>query len=309
MKKKVYLIGERPELILYGDIEPVFAAAELLPVIDNQVEPVIDAIRIFFFGGAAAEHFPFEIPPSSKTVFENDDVRITSDGINRYGQWYGRALSVLNPEKKTAVIVLPGLRALNTDFISRYIFRPILDELLYDSGYMLLHAAGVASHGEGCIITGPAGSGKTSVVSGLIDKGFEFIADDRIVLKKDDDDRVCMYAFPEYIRRVVTARGPKRLVLPPVSNTKRAVVKHIVLLHGEETEDETTLRAISAAESSARLIRLVSVEPETGQHSRLFEFITDMCDDAESCLLSGRGDVDAWVSEVAGKIRGIKDKG
>ena len=255
MKKKVYLIGERPELVIYGDIEPVFSTVELRPVQDSHVVHTREAIRIFFFGGSSAEHIPVEIPSSSETVFENENVRITFDGVNRYGEWYGRALSVHNPEKKTAVIVLPGLKSLNTDFISRYIFRPILDELLCDSGYILLHAAGVASQGDGCIVTGSAGSGKTSVVSGLIEKGFEFIADDRIVLSKNDKNRVCMYAFPEFIRRVVTAHGPKRLVLPPVSETKRAVVKYIVFLHSEETEEKTWHELVAVSRTAAPLPR------------------------------------------------------
>ena len=294
LKKKVYLIGGRPELVIYGDIEPVFASTELRPADSSIIESEHDAIRIYFLGGALAREIPVEIPEALRTIINGSEVCITTDGITEFGEWYGRAGSVVDTTRKLAVIVFPGLRNFNRDFVSRFIFRPILDELLCLSGYIPLHAAGVACHGAGCIITGYAGSGKTSLIDGLMDMGFDFLADDRVVVKRGDRNSVCMYAMPEYIRRAVTARGPKHKISPPAVSSEKVPVKYILFL-GKKKRGKTFLKALSGTEAAARLMQAVSANPEPRMRQQMFELITDMCQKAVSYDLSGHGSIRKWV--------------
>ena len=259
LKKKVYPIGGSPDLVVYGDIESVFTATELIPLSHPVIEPVRDAMRMFFFGGAAAYDIPVELSSAAQTVFEAGDVHLAVDGALRIGTWFGRAQTVVRIDRKLAVIVITGLQGLNKDFISRRLFRPVLDELLSGIGYVMLHAAGVAAGDGGCIITGPAGSGKTSLLFGLVENGFGFLADDRILIRKEPDNPVMLYAFPEYIRLAINPRWPKRLIAPPDSAVTRTRVKHILFLQGGKPGGKTELLPVGAAEAAARLLQSISL--------------------------------------------------
>jgi len=304
LKKKVYSIGGSPELVVYGDINPVFAATELIPSEDHTAEPERDAIRIFFLGGTQAAAAPLEIPPDTRPVFEDSDVTIKAKGAYRYGEWYGRARSITDLERKLAIIVLPGLKPLNKDFISRFIFRPILDSLLSERGYIPIHAAGIAFGTGGCIIAGPAGSGKTSLLTGLVERGFGFMADDRILVKEDSVKGVCMHAFPEYIRCAVTARGPKRLVLPPPTAIETTPVHFILILEGKSAINTPSLKAIGKAEAAARLFQFISANLEPFARHRAFNIIGDLCDISNAYVVRGWGNPRAVIRLTADILEG-----
>ncbi len=299
LKKKVYLIGGSPDLVVYGDIEPVFAAIELIPLDHPAIEPVRDAVRIFFLGGQAAYDIPVELSSLAQTVFESGDVHLAVDGALRIGTLFGRAQTVVRIDRKLAVIVIPGLRGLNIDFISRRLFRPVLDELLAGIGYITLHAAGVAAGDGGCIITGPAGSGKTSLLYGLLENGFGFLADDRILIRKEHDNPVMMYAFPEYIRLAINSRAPKRLIVPPDSTVTKTRVKYILFLQGGKHCGKMELLPVGAAEAAARLLQSISLNTGQTIQQREFELIGDSMEDAKAFRLSGWGNGRRWVSMVS----------
>ena len=204
LQRKIYRIGGEPELVVYGDIGPVFKATELRAVRDNSLKPNSGAIRIYCFGGTVCGNIPVEIPDTALTVHESDDILLKADGFIRYGDWYGKAQSVADLQRKQAVILVSGLNGLNLDFVSRFIFRPVLDSLCAASGYLPFHAAGVVSAGGGCMIMGPAGAGKSSLVKGLVENGFQFLADDRILIKQAGAEESFIHAFPEYIRHTVS---------------------------------------------------------------------------------------------------------
>ena len=314
LKKKVFSIGGRPELIVYDDIEQVFAATELIPSGERTIMPVHNAspfVRVFFFGGATACDIPVDVPSPAHTVFEADDVRIAADGALRFGAWFGRAQTVVHRDSKVAVIVVPGLKGLNKDFISRYLFRPILDELLCGIGYIPLHAAGVTAGGGGCIIAGPAGSGKTSLLYGLIGNGFGFLADDRILIRKEPDTPVLMYSFSEYIRLAVNPRRPKRLISPPDAPVKRTGVRYVLFLQGPASGQKTELRPAGAAEAAAMLLHFVSRVPVNTDHAvrqKAFGMIGDILEHAKAFRLSGWGSRQHWVSLVSGLLRSDNER-
>ena len=52
---------------------------------------------------------------------------------------------------------------------------------------MVIHGGIILINGMGVIITGHMGAGKSTLISGLIDKGYPFLADDVSVLTVYDD--------------------------------------------------------------------------------------------------------------------------
>jgi HPr kinase/phosphorylase len=53
-----------------------------------------------------------------------------------------------------------------------------------------LHASAVSHHGRGCLIVGPAGSGKTTLALEMMAFGASLVADDRVEVHAPDGDHV-----------------------------------------------------------------------------------------------------------------------
>jgi hypothetical protein len=81
---------------------------------------------------------------------------------------------------------------LSSEVISaRHLFTDLLlaplMEMLKRRGYYGLHAAAVTKDGAGYLLPGGAGSGKTTLALGLIKQGFAYLADDKLLLRREDD--------------------------------------------------------------------------------------------------------------------------
>ena len=301
----MYRIGGEPELVVYGDTTAVFKATELRAAHDNSVNPKSDAIRIYFFGGASCENIPVEIPHTARFLYESEDVVLKADGFVRYGDWYGKARSVADLQQKQAVIVVPGLNGLNIDFVSRFIFRPVLDRLLAANGYIPFHAAGVVSSDGGCLIMGPAGAGKSSLVKGLVESGFQFLADDRILIKHGGPGGLFIHAFPEYIRYSVSEHSLKRMFSPPDTADTVVPVSRILFLDGNKTDSSTNIGHISKAEAAAKLMHYISSNLEPELRCQAFTITGDICSTSCACVVNGWGDPHGCIQAVTDVLKGI----
>jgi HPr kinase/phosphorylase len=74
------------------------------------------------------------------------------------------------------------------------------------AGHPPLHASAVAVAGQGLLITGPSGSGKSSLALQLMALGADLVADDGVRLSVDGDGRLRARA-PDPIRGLIEARG------------------------------------------------------------------------------------------------------
>ena len=72
----------------------------------------------------------------------------------------------------------------------RYIFTDLLMapfmEMLKHRGFYGLHASALTKDGTGYLFPGGAGSGKTTVALNLVKKGFQYLADDKVLLRNED---------------------------------------------------------------------------------------------------------------------------
>jgi hypothetical protein len=73
--------------------------------------------------------------------------------------------------------------------VPRYVFTDLmlapLMEMLKHRGYFGLHAAALARDGSGYLFPGGVGSGKTTVALSLVRQGFHYLADDKVLLTKE----------------------------------------------------------------------------------------------------------------------------
>ncbi len=64
-----------------------------------------------------------------------------------------------------------------------YVLQPIVEWKLALKGYLLTHAAAVCKNDKAILLAGRGGSRKTQLVIDLLERGFEFISDDMVILK------------------------------------------------------------------------------------------------------------------------------
>ncbi len=86
----------------------------------------------------------------------------------------------------------------------------------------ILHASTVAIGGNGVLILGPSGSGKSSLALQLIALGAELVADDRTQVSCADDELIA--AAPDTISGLIEARGVGLIQTAYVGPTALALV-------------------------------------------------------------------------------------
>jgi len=94
--------------------------------------------------------------------------------------------------------IFPDPSLIHPRILSNNMFIIAFTELLRARNLFLVHGGAVARAGRGVLIPGYSGSGKTTLSLALVRRGFQFLADDRPVLKKDDTG-FRLLAFPEAV--------------------------------------------------------------------------------------------------------------
>ena len=100
-----------------------------------------------------------------------------------------------------------------------------------DEDTVLLHASCVSINGNGVLILGPAGSGKSSLALNLIALGAELVADDQTLVRREHSDLIAH--CPETISHLIEARGLGFLTPP---SCDKAALTHVVDLSQVQTQ-------------------------------------------------------------------------
>ena len=73
----------------------------------------------------------------------------------------------------------------------RYVFTDLLMaplmEMLKHRGFFGLHAAALVRDGAGYLLPGDTGTGKTTIALSLLKEGFQYLADDKVLLRREDN--------------------------------------------------------------------------------------------------------------------------
>jgi hypothetical protein len=86
----------------------------------------------------------------------------------------------------------------NLWLLSHPAFTLPLAEMLKRRGFYGLHAAGLCTDGKVILFAGDSGAGKSTLTVALLRKGFDYMADDMVFLRKDPEGLKVM-AFPDEI--------------------------------------------------------------------------------------------------------------
>ena len=240
-------------LIIRTDVKNLFDSIDMCPFEDEAASDT-ETVELFVLGRAGASAVPIDIPQDAIPLIIEQRCRLAQSGGIVFGFWHGRARSMTKTGGGFAVISIPDLRGMNTRYLARTVVRPILDRLIMDTGRVILHAAAAVKNNAGIILVGNAGSGKSTIVHGLMDRGWAFLGDDRVVLVMEDSGREAIHAFPEYIRHASTKSGPKQCIIP-AKTTVHARPSALIFLTPSTGAPELT--RISPADASARLVQAV----------------------------------------------------
>lgn len=85
-----------------------------------------------------------------------------------------------------------------------------------------LHATAVAVKGRGCLITGAAGTGKSTLALEMMALGAELVADDRVDLRREGDALVL--SAPATIAGLIEARGAGILRVAACAEARLALI-------------------------------------------------------------------------------------
>ena len=108
----------------------------------------------------------------------------------------------ISGSKNEININLPYYDESKQSFIKR-IFTTSFIKAFQQTDYMILHGACAFKDNDGIIITGKAGSGKTTLLQQLLNEGYDYVANDRLALKEEENGIVvCVIPFSMGIRNV-----------------------------------------------------------------------------------------------------------
>ena len=106
--------------------------------------------------------------------------------------------SVLDKVDLHATIFIENVVRCASWFVTRYVFYMLIGAMMNCDGYLSVHAGAIALDDAGALLVGSPGSGKTTLVLSCLQAGINFLADDLLLLAKDDG-MVKAYAFPQDI--------------------------------------------------------------------------------------------------------------
>jgi HPr kinase/phosphorylase len=100
---------------------------------------------------------------------------------------------------------------------------------------LLIHASCVAVGGQGLLILGPSGSGKSSLALQLMALGATLVADDRVIL--DLDEGVLLARCPGTLSGLIEARGVGVLKAAPLSQAPVRLAVDLAVARGPRLPD------------------------------------------------------------------------
>jgi hypothetical protein len=125
------------------------------------------------------------MPTGSKALIQFASVSCFQSGPSL--SFHTRDGSVLKADIQTGRVSGTLSREITTKrgVFTDLLLAPLM-EMLKHRGFYGLHAAALAREGTGYLFPGDAGSGKTTTALGLVKEGFQYLADDKVLLREED---------------------------------------------------------------------------------------------------------------------------
>jgi len=217
-----------------------------------------------------------------------------------------RICSVLHKTDFHATIFIQDVAQCQPWFLTRFVFYMVIGAMFGYSGYEIIHAGAVALHDNGVLIVGSPASGKSTLILSCLETGMFLLADDVLLMAKDDG-LVRVYAFPEDIgvRRGTTrmlAQAEYMQALPGDVRQKRPVdvqryfrqqvasscpVRVMLFLHKEQRVPEFRAEPLTRAQAVHWLMQeyISQQQAQGGEVDYMFDIFGDVATQAPAYRL------------------------
>jgi len=185
----------------------------------------------------------------------------------------GKSLIISQPEKGIAKGYISEETLRSVRFFSHILFYVILAEMLRYHGLYYLHSSGVEKNTTSILLPGNGGVGKTTLSIAMVRKGFSYLSDDAILLKRTKKgviahpipgdfhlDPSISYNFKELskIKKAIKyGKGPKRSFDPALFYPDSFILKskpNTMIFPQIVKDRESTLIPLSSPQCLAKLI-------------------------------------------------------
>ena len=108
--------------------------------------------------------------------------------------------NIICGDKNEMFVYLPYYDLYKEDFIKRILTTSFIKKF-QENNYAIIHGACITKNGNGIMIVGDAGAGKTTLMMKFLREGYTYVANDRLAVKKDFDKIIaCGIPFSMGIR-------------------------------------------------------------------------------------------------------------
>ncbi len=223
-----------------------------------------------------------------------------------------RICAVRDKKDLHAIIFVEDVERVAPWFMMRHVFYMVLGALLHYDGYEVVHAGAIALDGTGVLLIGSPASGKTTLLLSCLHTGMQLLADDIILLAKDDGI-VKVYSFPEDIgvrRGTIELLGHysfmqglkedvrhkryidvQRYFRKQVINSCKA--SFLLFIHEEQRSGEFHAERLSPSKAVSWLMgEYISQQvAQEGQGNEMFDIFSDLVTQVQSYRISLTPDV------------------
>ncbi len=223
-----------------------------------------------------------------------------------------RICAVRDKKDLHATIFVEDVEGVAPWFMTRHVFYMAIGALLRYDGYEVVHAGAIALDGTGVLLIGSPGSGKTTLLLSCLHMGMQLLADDVILLAKDDGI-VKVYSFPEDIgvrrgtidllshysfMQGLTADVRHKRYIPVQRYFREQVidscqVSFLLFVHAEQRSRDFRVERLSPSQAVSWLMsEYISQQlAQEGGANNMFDIFSDLVTQAQSYHISLTPDV------------------
>ena len=235
-----------------------------------------------------------------------------------------RISAVRDKKDLHATIFVEDVERVAPWFMMRHVFYMVLGALLHYDGYEIVHAGAIALDGTGVLLIGSPASGKTTLLLTCLHTGMQLLADDIILLAKDNGI-VKVYSFPEdigvrggtiellshysFMQELNKDVRHKRFIEVQKYFREQVInsckVSLLLFINEEQRSGEFHAERLSPSRAVSLLMgEYISQQvAQEGQGNEMFNIFSDMVTQAQSYRISLTPDVQVNAEQVRMLIR------
>lgn len=235
-----------------------------------------------------------------------------------------RISAVRDKKDLHATIFVEDVERVAPWFMMRHVFYMVLGALLHYDGYEIVHAGAIALDSTGVLLIGSPASGKTTLLLTCLYTGMQLLADDIILLAKDNGI-VKVYSFPEdigvrggtiellshysFMQELNKDVRHKRFIEVQKYFREQVInsckISLLLFINEEQRSGEFHAERLSPSRAVSLLMgEYISQQvAQEGQGNEMFNIFSDMVTQAQSYRISLTADVQVNAEQVRMLIR------